>query len=236
MFSHFISVTLVSVIFLHSAFGIIYSEFCAVSDPICRGKYTPNGEYKTECTTVCDTKHSYRWSDTFCAKRNETCADAPRRKIALISSLKFVNYKAKIAKCQVKPYVWSLKDFCVNGSDCQEAQPIRMMGSRFYRKKMPCRCRGRLSYHCDGWACAVNSRACDALKLKSLNLKMTSSFDKKSIKSCCKDGLVFLVNNFKNLFKLHLIDFIFFFHSSLRFLDQKFLRKKLLKLSNLTDS
>ena len=146
---------------------------------------------KSERTTVCENKHSYSCSDTICAKRNESCAHAPRRGYSLISAVKFVKFKARIAKCLVKSYAWNVDDFCANGIGCQEIQCIRTLGSHYYRKKAACRCKGRLGYHCDGWACAVDSRACDVLKLKYPNFRETKAVDKKEIKLCRNDDLLF---------------------------------------------
>ena len=178
------------VVHLKSALCINHSEFC-VADPVCRGKYTSDGEYKTECTSVCNEKHTFKCSDTFCAASNQSCVLVPKRKTSLSSILMVMHFKVKIAKCQVKSYAWNPKDFCVNSFGCQEVQFIRLMGGYFFRKKTSCRCRGRLGYHCGDWACAVNSRACDASKLKYTSLKEATAFGNKEIKPCGNDSLVF---------------------------------------------
>lgn len=74
MFSYFTLVAFVLAIFLNSALSINFSQFCAASDQICHGKYTPDGEYKTVCKIECESKHNYTCSDTFCGVGDESCA------------------------------------------------------------------------------------------------------------------------------------------------------------------
>jgi len=92
--------------------------------------------------------------------------------------IKLISFEKSIQKCSSNFQEWKANDFCSNRKTCSVMRIVRMRSWALkLLEKKTCSCTGKFKATCSNQTCAINEKACNALKHASF-------YKMKAIKLC----------------------------------------------------